>query len=108
MPPYLIFQGAGEITEEERAALDECTEIRCVWQNKAWADGKLTRAWMRDFNDVVSTVPGSHLLFLDEHKAQQMQKSHDVALSGNVFPMPIPAGDLYICQTLYLSIIFNL
>ena len=66
MPPYLLFRGVGEITPEERAALDECSEIRCVWQNKAWADGKLSRAWLRDFTKITSTVPGNHLLFLDE------------------------------------------
>jgi len=96
MPPYLIFQGGGQITEEERAMLDECTEIRCVWQGKAWADGKLTRAWMKDFNDVVSAIPGNHLLFLDELRAHHMQKSKDVATSGNVFPMAIPGGIIII------------
>jgi len=92
MPPRIIFRGQGNITEEERIALDGCENIRWSFQPKAWADGKYSRKWLKSFIHETDKIGGDHLLLLDDLGVQQDEKFRDLAVANGILPLKIPGG----------------
>ena len=94
MPPWIIFHGAGYISQGEADYYD-ALGIGWHFQANAYADAAYSRKWLRAF---IATLKAKglgnydHLLFLDDLKAQRTRKFLKIAMEGKVFPFPIPAG----------------
>ena len=93
MKPFIIFKGAGHIEAKEAAFYESLGNIGWAFQENAWADGKYSRRWAREFVSVVKgACPGNHCLLLDDLGAQKTNKFQQICIEGRVFPFPIPPG----------------
>lgn len=95
IPPWIIFSGAGFVSQEEADFLDSLN-IGWSFQSNAWADARYSRKWLRAF---IATLEANglgggqrHLLLLDDLAAQKSASFNSIAMKGNVFPFPIPGG----------------
>ncbi len=92
MPPWLIFRGHGQISQEEYDELD-AIGVGYSFQADAWADGQYSRKWLRSFVNMLQHYKlENQLLFLDAATSQTTQAIKDIALAGKVFPFFFEGG----------------
>jgi hypothetical protein len=105
MPPWIIFRGHGQISQEEYDELD-AIGVGYAFQADAWADGQYSRKWLRSFVNMLQHYKlENQLLFLDAATSQTTQAIKDIALAGKVFPFFFEGGNtlklttqaIYIC-----------
>ena len=93
MPPWIIFRGHGQLSQEEYDELD-AIGVGYAFQDDAWADGQYSRKWLRSFIDMLHHYQlENQLLFLDAATSQTTQAIKDIALAGKVFPFFFEGGN---------------
>lgn len=91
--PIIIFRGQGiYVSQEERAMLDELTNIRYYFQPKAWADGEFCLWCLDSFKaDLLEAkVGGEVALGLDGLAAQKTAAFRNKATGLNILPFYTP------------------
>ena len=95
---------------EERDQLDALPNILWAfhWQQKAWANGKYSRMWVRKFGQIVQEkAPGEHLLFLDDLGCQKTEEFNSIAMAYNIFPFRFHQVAQTLCNLLITMLVQN-